>query len=64
MDNAFKYVKDHGISTASDYKYVGLKGTCKSKSNSAKIKLTGFKDIDKNEEALREAVGKHDKCLF
>lgn len=58
MDYAFTYVKDHGISTLSDYPYVGRDQTCKGRSNSANIRITGFTDVSHNEQALKEAVGK------
>ena len=43
MDNAFKYVRDHGIVEESDYAYTAKKGTCKQ--NSGPFKISGFTDV-------------------
>lgn len=61
MDNGFKYIKDHGISTLADYEYTGTDGECKPPQNSAGIKLTGYNDVEDNEDSLKVAVG---KCLM
>lgn len=59
MDNAFKYMKANGISTASAYPYTSTDGTCaKSSKARASVKVTGFKDIGASETALQQAVGK------
>lgn len=58
MDQSFEYVRDHGISKATDYTYTGKTGTCKTTGNSAGVKLTGYKDIAVSENALKEAAGK------
>lgn len=59
MDNAFSYVRDHGISKLSDYPYTGREHTCRSPRNSAGIKLAGFTDVPSNEAALKQAVGEY-----
>lgn len=43
MDNAFKYVRDHGIVHESDYGYTAKKGTCKQ--NSGPFKISGYTDV-------------------
>jgi len=37
MDNAFKYVHDHGITTEGAYPYKAVKGTCTTNTGSFKI---------------------------
>lgn len=58
MNYAFHYIKDNGISTFKDYTYSGIEEDCKDRKNTSGIKLIGFKNVVKNEEALKEAVGK------
>lgn len=53
MDNAFKFVRDHGIVTESEYPYVGVKQTCKIQNGS--FKISGYVDI-KNCNDLANAV--------
>jgi hypothetical protein len=43
MDSAFKYVKDHGITTESAYPYTAKDGTCKTFTPA--FKNTGFVDV-------------------
>jgi C1A family cysteine protease len=43
MDNAFKYVKDHGILHEDQYVYKGVKQTCSQ--NAGPFKISGFTDI-------------------
>jgi C1A family cysteine protease len=40
MDNAFKYVKDHGITSEAAYPYRAVKGTCTT--NSGAFKVSGY----------------------
>lgn len=59
MDRGFLYVQDHGISKLVDYPYVAKDEECKSRNNTAKIKLTGFVDLpQEDEESMKQAVGK------
>ena len=44
MDNAFKYVKDHGICSESDYPYNAVKHS-KCKIDGGSFKISGFTDI-------------------
>ena len=44
MDNAFKYVRDHGIVEESQYAYTAKKGTCKQ--NSGPFKISGYTDVN------------------
>jgi C1A family cysteine protease len=53
MDNAFKFVKDHGITTEDAYPYKAVKQTCKT--NSGDFKISGFTDV-KNCNDLATAV--------
>jgi len=41
MDNAFKYVRDHGLTTEGAYPYKGVKGNCNSSASSS-IKISGY----------------------
>jgi C1A family cysteine protease len=43
MDYAFKYVRDHGITTESAYPYKAVKGTCAT--NSGAFKVSGYTDV-------------------
>jgi len=42
MDSAFKYVRDHGVTTESAYPYKAVKGTCTT--NTGAFKISGFTD--------------------
>lgn len=44
MDNAFKYVRDHGIVQESEYPYKAVKQTCQ-KTAGGPFKISGFVDI-------------------
>lgn len=55
MDQAFNYVKDHGIVLESQYTYSAKKNTCKN--NSGPFKISGFKDVAPgNCASLRTAI--------
>ena len=56
MDNAFKFVKDHGIVHEDEYKYTAKKGTCTK--NSGDFKIGGFKDIAKCADLANELAGR------
>jgi len=53
MDNAFKYVKDHGITTEAAYPYKAVKGTCTT--NTGAFKISGYTD-DRGCTALANAL--------
>lgn len=54
MEYAYEYVKDHGICTETDYPYTGKDGKCKTCRTD--VKITGYKTLEQNEDALAEAV--------
>ncbi|XP_016486943.1 senescence-specific cysteine protease SAG39-like isoform X1 [Nicotiana tabacum] len=59
MDYAFKYIiKNHGLTTESNYPYEGIDGTCKTgKKSKHAAKITGYKDVPANSESsLQKAV--------
>ncbi|CAN4078809.1 unnamed protein product [Withania somnifera] len=59
MDDAFKFIiKNHGLTTESNYPYVGTDGTCKTgKESNHAAKITGYEDVPANSEsALLNAV--------
>jgi len=59
MDNAFKFAKENAICQEASYKYKGKRGTCMASSCTVGIPkggVTGFKDVQKTEQALMEAV--------
>lgn len=56
MDNAFKFVKDHGITDEKSYPYKAVKQTCKT--NSGDFKITGFTDINKCSDLANALVGR------
>lgn len=43
MDYAFKFVRDHGITTEGAYPYKGVKGTCSN--GSGAFKISGYTDV-------------------
>jgi cathepsin L len=57
MDQAFQSViRMGGIMSEADYKYSAQDGTCKFDASKVVCKLSGYQDIEKNEESLQEAV--------
>jgi C1A family cysteine protease len=56
MDNAFKFVKDHGITNEDAYPYKAVKQTCKT--NSGDFKITGFTDIKNCNDLANALVGR------
>jgi KDEL-tailed cysteine endopeptidase len=57
MDNAFKYIRDHGIERESDYPYTGVKASCKAGQHASVTSLKGFVDVAaSNPSALMTAV--------
>lgn len=59
MYDAFRYVKDHGIGTLQDYPYHAVKQSCRNSTiRRTPLKVTGYKYVNNNEEAVRQAVGK------
>lgn len=60
MTNAFVYLKDYGISTASSYPYVGREQRCANTRHSrANIKIRGYRNVAASESALQAAVGEY-----
>lgn len=58
MEQAFKYVHDHGISTEESYPYIAKKQDCKVSGNDSGVKVTGYKFLDTTTDALKSGVGK------
>ncbi|XP_022847739.1 senescence-specific cysteine protease SAG39-like [Olea europaea var. sylvestris] len=61
MDNAFQFIiKNHGLTTESNYPYAGTDDTCNNKKESSHAaKITGYEDVPANSEsALLKAVAK------
>jgi C1A family cysteine protease len=56
MDNAFKFVKDHGIVHEDQYPYKGVKQTCSQQNGP--FKITGFKDINNCNTLATELAGR------
>ncbi|XP_016468788.2 senescence-specific cysteine protease SAG39-like [Nicotiana tabacum] len=59
MDDAFKFIiKNHGLTTESNYPYEGTDATCKTgKESNHAAKITGYEDVPANSEsALLKAV--------
>ena len=58
MDNAFKWVKEHGLTDEKTYSYHGTRGQCSaSKEASNPFKITGHADVPHgNEKALQQAI--------
>jgi len=56
MNQAFDYIiKQGGIDTEKSYPYTAMDGTCHFKTNAIGAKLSSHTDIDKTEDALKEA---------
>ncbi|XP_049383997.1 senescence-specific cysteine protease SAG39-like isoform X2 [Solanum stenotomum] len=53
MDDAFKFIiKNHGLTTESNYPYEGTDGTCKTgKESNDAAKITGYEDVPANSES-------------
>lgn len=63
--DAFRYVKDNGISTLSTYPYHGVVSACKKSSTSrVNMKVTGYTRLPETEAALQQAVGKQELLKF
>jgi len=58
MDRAFKYVKAHGLCTEDEYPYEAKQGRCQASSCTVVpgTKLSGYKDVAPNEDALLDAL--------
>lgn len=54
MPRAFRYVRDHEITTESAYPYTAVGGSCKTKSGEFKIK--SFVNVPKTDSDLATAV--------
>lgn len=56
-DEAFRYVKEHGIDTEKAYPYVAKDKTCKYTKQKSNITISGFKDIPTgDEQKLQQAL--------
>lgn len=57
MEEAMKYIiKTGGVNSEKDYPYKGHRDQCKFDPKKVVVSLKGYKEIEKNEEALKEAV--------
>ena len=58
MDNAFKWVQEHGLTDEKTYSYQGTRGKCSAaKEASNPYKITGHADVPHgNEKALQQAI--------
>ncbi|XP_030548410.2 KDEL-tailed cysteine endopeptidase CEP1-like [Rhodamnia argentea] len=58
MDNGFQYIIDNqGISSTSDYPYVGADGTCDEQASSITIaKIWSYRDVNPSEDDMLPAV--------
>ena len=54
MDNAFKFVKDHGIVTETEYPYVAKQNTCKIPEGP--FKISGFTDVKNKCDGLANDI--------
>lgn len=60
MDNAFKYVEDHGLCSEKKYPYIAKKENCSSSECTPVVKVIKCYDVPSNNElALKEAVAKN-----
>lgn len=59
MDDAFKYVRDNGITTESSYPYTGRGGTCTATTKTVAVKNKSYTDVAANSPSqLAAAVAK------
>ncbi|CAG9833766.1 unnamed protein product [Diabrotica balteata] len=56
FENAYQFVKDHGISSEADYPFVAKKGTCKKDIPKVITTLSGYKGIKQSENDLISAL--------
>jgi len=57
MENAFKYVAEHGLALASDYRYTGKSGSCKQDHTKAAIYVKGHHFApDHDEENIKKML--------
>lgn len=56
MDNAFQYLKQYGVMTEESYKYTAYDGNCKYNKKKVSVEVTGFRDIESNEERIKEVL--------
>lgn len=56
MDNAFKYIKDQGITTESVYPYAGVDQKCKYQTSQAVAHDGGFVDVPHDDPSLVDAA--------
>jgi C1A family cysteine protease len=57
MDSGFEYVKDHGLTTESNYAYRAKDGSCQADNYESVVKVTGYVDVQPNNEIeLKKAV--------
>ncbi|XP_066141224.1 uncharacterized protein [Euwallacea fornicatus] len=56
LDDTFPYIEEYGLESGTDYPTTG-DGTCKYDASKVVTKISSYECIDKDEEALLEAVG-------
>lgn len=54
MDQAFEYLIKNGVVQESDYPYKAARGTCRLDTSKVAVKVTGFKDVSRNEDDIKE----------
>jgi cathepsin L len=57
MRLALNFVKNNGLVSEASYPYTGIKGSCRSHTNKVLQTISGFVEVQSNEEALADAVG-------
>lgn len=63
MTFVYDYIRNNGISTYSSYPYGTTDKKCKNGTTSG-IKITGYVEVPRNEESLKQAVGEFPLCPF
>lgn len=60
MENAFDYIKKHGLTTQEDYPYTGSDGICnKAKQKNYAVKISGYETVPANNEKSLQAAVAH-----
>ena len=65
MDDAFKFIEEHGLTLEEEYKYIAEDERCKKdKENDVYVTIDSYADVAENEPALVKAAAKQVSHCF